>query len=68
MSLYRNSFRKATGPIPPPGFDPKACPILATHWFGLEPQDVPEVYWNLARQGHRLPADSNVILLDGGAS
>lgn len=66
MSLYRYSFRKATGPIPSPGFDSKACPILATHWFGLEPQDVREVYWNLAREGHRLSAELNVILLKGG--
>ncbi len=21
----------------PPDFDPAACPILATHWFGLAP-------------------------------
>jgi hypothetical protein len=65
MSLYRNSFRKATGPIPPPGFDSKACPILATHWLGLEPQDVREVYWNQVRLGHRLPAQHGVIVLDG---
>lgn len=27
---------------------------------------VREVYWSLARQGHRLPAQRNVILIDGG--
>ena len=37
MSLYRNFFRKATGPIAPPGFDPKEYPILAAHWFGIVP-------------------------------
>jgi len=66
MSLYRNFFRKATGPIAPPGFDPKEYPILGTHWFGLEPQDVREVYWSLARQGHPPPAESNVIVIAGG--
>ena len=24
-------------PSTPPDFDPAACPILATHWFGLAP-------------------------------
>ena len=65
MSLYRISFRKATGPIAPPGFDPKDYPILGTQWFGLEPQDVREVYWSPARLGHRLPAESNLILPKG---
>ena len=66
MSLYRNSFRKATEPIPLSGFDSKACPILAKHWFGLEPRDERKVNWSPARLGHRLPAEWNLILPKGG--
>jgi hypothetical protein len=52
---------------PLPGdFDSERFPILTTHWFGLEPQDVREVYWNLARLGHHFPAESNLILPKGG--
>ena len=52
---------------PLPGdFDSERFPILATHWFGLEPQDVREVYWSLVRQGHPPPAESDVIVIAGG--
>ena len=29
---------------------------------------VREVYWSLTRQGHRLPAEPGVILINGGAN
>ncbi len=51
---------------PLPGdFDSERFPILATHWFGLESQDVREVYWNQVRLGDRLPAQHGVIVLNG---
>jgi hypothetical protein len=50
----------------PRDFDPDEYPILARHWFGLEARDVREVFWDLARQGHHLPAEHGVILLEGG--
>ena len=31
-------------------------------------QQIREVWWNLARQGHRLPAQRGVILIAGEAS
>ncbi len=50
----------------PEDFDPKSHRILATHWFGLEPRDVREVYWNQVRFGHRLPTQLGVIVFDRG--
>ncbi len=50
----------------PEDFDSERFPILAAHWFGLEPRDVREVYWSPARLGHRLRAESNLILPKGG--
>ena len=41
-------------------------PIIAQHYFGLELREVREVFWDLARQGHHLPAELEIILLDGG--
>jgi hypothetical protein len=32
----------------------------------LELREVREVIWDLARQGHHLPAEHGVILLEGG--
>ena len=29
--------------------------------------DLRQVYWSLTRQGHRLPAQPGIILIDGGA-
>ena len=58
MSLYRISFRKATGPDLPQDFDPDKNPILAVHYFGLELREVCEVVWSLARQVHPPPAES----------
>ena len=43
-------------------------PIIAQHYFGLELREVREVFWDLARQGHHLPAEHGVILLEGGRS
>lgn len=34
----------------------------------VELSGVRHVYWSLARQGHRLPAQRGVILIDGGAN
>ena len=66
MSLYRNSFRKATEPDLPQDFDPDENPILAVHYFGLELREVCEVFWSPARQGHPPPAESDVIVIEGG--
>ena len=33
----------------------------------VELSRVREVYWSLTRQGHRLPAEPGVILINGGA-
>ena len=55
----------------PPDFDPDEHPILARHWFGIDPhelREVCEVYWSLAREVYPPTAAPGVILLDGGAS
>jgi hypothetical protein len=49
----------------PEDFDSERFPILATHWFGLEPRDVRKFYWSLARDGHRLPVEPGVIVIEG---
>ena len=44
----------------PVDFDPAAHPIIARHFFGVE----------ALRQfalGHRLPAELNIIVIEGGA-
>ncbi len=63
--LERHNF----DPDLPPDFDPTACPILAAHWFGIDPyelRDVRDTWWDLARQGYPPTAEPGVILLDGG--
>ncbi len=50
----------------PPDLDPEINPIIATHFYGVDLRDVRQVFWNFARQGHRLSAESNVILIPGG--
>ncbi len=52
----------------PPDFDPDENPILAVHYFGHGLHEVREVFWDLAREGHPLPAQAEIIVLDGGAS
>ncbi len=55
----------------PPDFNPDLHPILAVHWFGLDPQellDVRQTWWGLARQGYPPTAEPGVILLAGGRS
>ncbi len=52
----------------PPDFDPTEHPILSRHWFGIDLCDVRQVFWNQARLGHRLPAESDVIVIAGGLS
>ncbi len=42
MPFYRNSFRKATEPDIPPDLDPEIYPIIARHFFGLQPHDQAE--------------------------
>ena len=73
MSLTTTPDSTATwpsfNPDLPPGFDPDLNPILAVHWFGINPhelRDVREVYWSLARQGYPPTAEAGVILIDGG--
>ncbi len=65
-----NDSRQATWPDPasdlPADFDPDLNPILARHWFGIELQDVRDLWWRQARLGHRRPAEPNVSVLDGG--
>ena len=53
-------------PNPPADFNPTEHPILARHWFGLDLSDGRQIFWNQARLGNRLPAECDVILLDGG--
>ncbi len=74
MSITNDS-RQATWPDPasdlPADFDPDQHPILACHWFGIDPHElheVREVYWSLAREVYPPTAEPGVILLDGGAS
>ena len=52
----------------PPDFDPDENPILAAHYFGYGLREVGEVFWDLVRQGHRLPAEgirNHVALREG---
>ena len=74
MSITNDS-RQATWPDSDPdlpaNFDPDLNPILARHWFGIDPhelREVCEVYWSLAREVYPPTAEPGVILLDGGAS
>lgn len=46
------------------GYSTSPAPPLSI----AELSGVREVYWSLARQGHRLPAQRGVILIDGGAN
>ena len=65
----RRTPRRNSDPDPPPDFDPDLNPILAVHWFGINPhelRDVREVYWSRARQGYPPTAEAGVILLEGG--
>ncbi len=52
----------------PPDFDPDENPILAVHYFGHGLREVRGDFWDLARAGHPLPAQAEIIVLDGGAS
>ena len=62
----RRLERRDSDPDLPPKLDPDEQPILARHWFGLDLSEVCQVFWNQARLGNRLPAECDVILLDGG--
>jgi len=59
------SSRSTSGETLPLDF-PETHPIIAQHYFGLELREVREVFWDLPRIGHRLPAQKNVILSEGG--
>ncbi len=50
----------------PPGLDPEACPIIATHYFGVDLTDVRQTWWSLARQGYPPTAEADAILIEGG--
>jgi len=50
----------------PPDFDPDLNPIIAQHWFGHPPHGLATIWWRFARQGHRLPAERGVIVIEGG--
>ena len=50
----------------PPDLDPETCPIIATHFFGIDLRDVRQVFWNHVRLGHHLPPEPDVILIRGG--
>jgi hypothetical protein len=62
-ALSSTTTGSKSDPNLPPDFDPKTCPIIAAHWFGLELRDL---WWRQLRLGHRLPAEPGVILLEGG--
>ena len=67
----RRTTRRSSDPDLPADFDPDLNPILARHWFGIDPhelREVCEVYWSLAREVYPPTAEPGVILLDGGAS
>ncbi len=67
----------------PADFDASAHPIIAEHWFGVDPLDfdpphwsrrcpvvdveLRRMYWRLHRHGVVLPAEAGVILFEGGA-
>ena len=54
-SPHPASSQRDSDPELPSNFDPDLNPILAVHWFGINPhelRDVREVYWSLARQGY----------------
>ncbi len=67
MSITNDS-RQATWPDSDPdlpaNFDPDLNPILARHWFGIDPQELRDMWWRQLRLGHRLPAERGVI--EGG--
>ena len=46
----------------PEDFDRAEFPIIAVHYFGLDLRNVREVF------GHRLPPESDVIVIAGGLS
>jgi hypothetical protein len=48
----------------PADFDPDQHPILACHWFGIDPQELRDLWWRQLRLGHRLPTEGGVI--EGG--
>jgi hypothetical protein len=50
----------------PTDFDPDLNPILAQHWFGIDPQELRDMWWRQLRLGHRLPAEPGTILIEGG--
>ena len=62
----RRLERRNSDPDLPADFDPDLHPILARHWFGIELQDVRDLWWRQARLGHRRPTEPNVIVLVGG--
>jgi hypothetical protein len=65
------SSRRYSEPELPSNFDPDLNPILAVHWFGINPyelRDVREIYWSLARQDYPPAAEPGVILIPGGQS
>ena len=62
----RRLERRNSDPDLPADFDPTEHPILARHWFGVHPREVCALSWRFARQGHRLPPELNVILINGG--
>ena len=69
MSITNDS-RQATWPDSDPdlpaNFDPDLNPILARHWFRIDPQELGDMWWRQLRLGHRLPAEPGVIPIDGG--
>ena len=52
----------------PPDLNPETHRIIATHFYGVDLSDVRQIFWNQARPGYRLPAESNIIILRGGRS
>ena len=62
------SSRRNSDPDLPADFDPDLHPILARHWFGIGLQDVRDLWWRQARLRHRLPAEPDVSVRDGGRS
>ncbi len=60
------SSRISSGETLPSDLVPEIYPIIAMHFYGVDLRDIREVFWNQARLGNRLPAESDVIVIAGG--
>ena len=64
-TIPRRATRRSEPDIPP-GFDPKTCPIIARHFYGVDLRNVRAVFWNFAHRGVEVPTKKGMIVVEGG--